>query len=198
MYKLKVISLPKREDRRKKIAHMFQHIDFEFCDGIDGETYKLTEFDKEFIKGNDYEKYGIDIPSLVCANYTHLNLLDECSKQDLPFFIFEDDVFLLGDHTPPENYFETLASVNDLDAFWFIPNEPSIAAYIVWPEGAKKMVEYVENVSKLRRGLDWAFWDLRKSKDFRGDQANVSYFGHNPGEDSDITTLENYDISSNE
>ena len=50
MYKLKVISLPKREDRRKKISHMFQHIDFEFCNGLDGETYKLTEFDKEFIE----------------------------------------------------------------------------------------------------------------------------------------------------
>ncbi|MAJ29492.1 MAG: hypothetical protein CMJ92_08835 [Planctomycetes bacterium] len=198
MYKLKVISLPKREDRRKKISHMFQHIDFEFCNGLDGETYKLTEFDKEFIKGNDYEKYGIHIPSLVCAQYTHLNLLDECSKQDLPFFIFEDDVFLNEDEKAPENYFETLASVNDLDAFWFIPNEPSVAAYIVWPEGAKKMIDYVENVSKLRRGLDWAFWDLRKSKDFRGDQAKISYFGHNPGEDSDITTIENYDISSDE
>ena len=33
-YKLKVISLERRQDRRKKIAHMFQHIDFEFCDGI--------------------------------------------------------------------------------------------------------------------------------------------------------------------
>ena len=99
MYKLKVISLPKREDRRKKISHMFQHIDFEFCNGLDGETYKLTEFDKEFIKGNDYEKYGIHIPSLVCAQYTHLNLLDECSKQDLPFFIFEDDVAVLPCYT---------------------------------------------------------------------------------------------------
>ena len=50
MYKVKVISLKKRQDRRKKIARMFQHIDFEFCDGIDGETYKLTKFDKEFVK----------------------------------------------------------------------------------------------------------------------------------------------------
>ena len=126
-----------------------------------------------------------------------LNLLDECSKQDLPFIIFEDDVFLNEDEIAPENYFETLSLVNDLDAFWFIPNEPSVAAYIVWPEGAKKMIDYVENVSKLRRGLDWAFWDLRKSKDFRGDQVKDSYFEHRPGKDSDITTLENYDISSN-
>jgi|TARA_B110000977_G_scaffold31136_1_gene41176 GR25 family glycosyltransferase involved in LPS biosynthesis len=197
MYKVKVISLKKRQDRRKKISHMFQHVPFEFVDAIDGKEYKLTKFDREFIKGNDYKKWGIHIPSLVCAQYMHLNLLDECSKQDLPFIIFEDDVFLNEDEIAPENYFETLSLVNDLDAFWFIPNEPSVAAYIVWPEGAKKMIDYVENVSKLRRGLDWAFWDLRKSKDFRGDQVKDSYFEHRPGKDSDITTLENYDISSN-
>ena len=195
-YKVKVISLKKRQDRRKKMSHMLQHVPFEFVDAIDGKEYKLTKFDKEFIKGNDYEKWGVHIPSLVCANYMHLNLLNECSKQDLPFIIFEDDVFLNKDETAPENYFETLSSVNDLDAFWFIQNEPSIAAYMVWPEGAKKMVNYVENVSKLRRGLDWAFWDLRKSKDFRGDQLKDSYFEHRPGNDSDITTVENYDISS--
>lgn len=197
MYKVKVISLKRRQDRRKKISHMFQHVPFEFVDAIDGKEYKLTKFDKEFIKGNDYEKWGIHIPSLVCAQYMHLNLLDECSKQNLPFIIFEDDISLNADETAPENYFEILSKVNDLDAFWFIQNEPSIAAYMVWPEGAKKMIDYVNNVSKLRRGLDWAFWDLRKSKDFRGDQVKDSYFEHQPGEDSDITIIENYDISSN-
>ncbi len=197
MYKVKVISLKRRQDRRKKISHMFQHVPFEFVDAIDGKEYKLTKFDKEFIKGNDYEKWGIHIPSLVCAQYMHLNLLDECSKQNLPFIIFEDDISLNADETAPENYFEILSKVNDLDAFWFIQNEPSVAAYIVWPEGAKKMIDYVNNVSKLRRGLDWAFWDLRKSKDFRGDQVKDSYFEHEPGEDSDITIIENYDISSN-
>lgn len=197
MYKVKVISLKRRQDRRKKISHMFQHVPFEFVDAIDGKEYKLTKFDKEFIKGNDYEKWGIHIPSLVCAQYMHLNLLDECSKQNLPFIIFEDDISLNADETAPENYFEILSKVNDLDAFWFIQNEPSVAAYMVWPEGAKKMIDYVNNVSKLRRGLDWAFWDLRKSKDFRGDQVKDSYFEHKPGEDSDITTIENYDISSN-
>ena len=157
----------------------------------------MTEFDKEFVKGNDYEKWGVHIPSMVCAQYMHLNLLEECANQELPYFIFEDDVLLNKDEKAPDLYFEALASVEDLDAFWFVPNEPSVAAYIVWPEGAKKMIDYVNNVTKLRRGLDWAFWDLRKNKEFRADQANISYFIHNPGEDSDITTIENYDISSN-
>jgi len=196
MYKVKVISLKRRQDRRKKISHMLQQIDFDFVDGLDGQKYKLTKFDKEFIKGNDYKKHGIHIPSLVCANYTHLNLLVECAEQDKPYFIFEDDIELT-DAKAPDLYFETLASVEDLDAFWLIPNEPSIAAYIVWPEGAKKMIDYVNNIAKLKRGLDWAFWDIRKKKNFRADQAKEAYFKHDPGKDSDITTIENYDISSN-
>lgn len=196
MYKIKVISLKRRQDRRKKISHMLQQIDFDFVDGLDGQKYKLTKFDKEFIKGNDYKKHGIHIPSLVCANYTHLNLLAECAEQDKPYFIFEDDIELTDAKTP-DLYFETLASVEDLDAFWLIPNEPSIAAYIVWPEGAKKMIDYVNNIAKLKRGLDWAFWDIRKKKNFRADQAKEAYFKHDPGKNSDITTIENYDISSN-
>ena len=196
MYKVKVISLKRRQDRRKKISHMLQQIDFDFVDGLDGQKYKLTKFDKEFIKGNDYKKHGIHIPSLVCANYTHLNLLAECAEQDKPYFIFEDDIELT-DAKAPDLYFETLASVEDLDAFWLIPNEPSIAAYIVWPEGAKKMIDYVNNIAKLKRGLDWAFWDIRKNKNFRADQAKEAYFKHDPGKNSDITTIENYDISSN-
>ena len=193
MYKVKVISLKRRQDRRKKISHMFQHISFEFVDALDGQEYKLTKFDKEFIKGNDYKKHGIHIPSLVCANYTHLNLLAECAEQDKPYFIFEDDIELT-DAKAPDLYFETLASVEDLDAFWLIPNEPSIAAYIVWPEGAKKMIDYVNNVAKLKRGLDWAFWDMRKNKNFRVDQSKEAYFKHYPGKDSDITSLKNYEL----
>ena len=196
MYKVKVISLKRRQDRRKKISHMLQQIDFDIVDELDGQKYKLTKFDKEFIKGNDYKKHGIHIPSLVCANYTHLNLLAECAEQDKPYFIFEDDIELT-DAKAPDLYFETLASVEDLDAFWLIPNEPSIAAYIVWPEGAKKMIDYVNNIAKLKRGLDWAFWDIRKKKNFRADQAKEAYFKHDPGKNSDITTIENYDISSN-
>ena len=123
-------------------VNMFQHIPFEFVNALDGQEYKLTAYDKKMIEGNEYEKYGIHIPSLVCANYMHLNLLDECSKQDLPYFIFEDDVELTKNKAP-ENYFETLASVVDLDAFWLIAGTPTIAAYVVWPSGAKIMKNYI-------------------------------------------------------
>ena len=196
MYKVKVISLKRRQDRRDKITHMFQQIDFDFVDALDGKDYQLTDYDKKLIEGNEYEKYGIHIPSLICANYTHLNLIEECSKQEKPFFIFEDDVFLT-DEKAPDLYFETLAFVNDLDAFWLIPDTPTIAAYIVYPEGAKKIIKDFKRNNELKQGLDWKFWNLRESGKLLVDQAKIAYFGHNPGEDSDITTLENYDISSN-
>ena len=52
-----------------------------------------------------------------------------------------------------EQVYKGCCQVEDLDAFWLIPNETSIAAYIVWLEGAKKMIDYVNNVAKLKRGL---------------------------------------------
>ena len=196
MYKVKVISLKRRNDRRIKMAHLLQNVPFEFVDALDGKKYKLTKADKEFIKHNEYKRFGIHIPSLVCANYMHLNLLDECSNQNLPYIIFEDDIELTNE-SAPDKYFENLASTVDLDAFFFIGKTPSIAAYMVWPEGAKKMIKYIEKV-KLNRGLDWQFWNLRETdKTFRYKIPKIEYFRTIPGHDSDITINKNYDISSN-
>tara|TARA_B100001287_G_scaffold95585_1_gene80311 strand:+ start:1227 stop:1823 length:597 start_codon:yes stop_codon:yes gene_type:complete len=197
MYKVKVISLKRREDRRIKMLHNFQHIPFEFVDGLDGRNYQLTDEDIEFIKYNEYERFGIHIPSLVCANYTHLNLIDECANQpedeSYPYFIFEDDVELVK---PLDWTFEEIAERNDLDVFWLIPNEPSILAYVVWPSGAKILIDHINEV-KLNRGLDWQFHNIKGSGKLREDQLSSSYFTQQPGVDSDITIVENYDISSN-
>ena len=45
IYKIKCISLKRREDRRVKMAKMFGKHDFEFVDALDGKEYKLTKFD---------------------------------------------------------------------------------------------------------------------------------------------------------
>ena len=190
MYKIKVISLKRRQDRRKKFANTFKHINFEFVDALDGQTYKLTEFDKEFIKGNEYEKYKIHIPSLVCSQYMHLNLLDECSKGDIPFIIFEDDAKLTRELDLDFNKI----SEKQLDIFWLMKDEPSILAYMVWPSGAKKIRDYVFNEAKLDKGLDWKLYDLKKLNRLVGEEPEYSYFYQIPGEDSDITTLYNYEL----
>jgi hypothetical protein len=79
-----------------------------------------------------------------------------------------------------------------------MPDEPSILAYVIWPKGARKIVDHIINKVGLSRGLDWEIFDMRKNVILRGDQLKSSYFDQTPGFNSDITTLENYDISSNE
>lgn len=190
MYKIKVISLKRRQDRRKKFSYMFRHIDFEYVDGLDGRTYNITDFDKKFIEGNDYQKYGIHIPSLLAANWTHLNLLEECANQSLPYIILEDDAKLTRDLDLDFNKI----SEKQLDIFWLMKDEPSILAYMVWPSGAKKIRDYVFNEAKLDKGLDWKLYDLKKLNRLVGEEPEYSYFYQIPGEDSDITTLFNYEL----
>ena len=186
-FKFKVISLKRRQDRRIKFYNQFKDYNFEFVDALDGREYKLTNFDKKFIKGNEYEKYGIHIPSLVCANYMHLNLLDECSRGNIPFFIFEDDTEIIK---TLDFKFEDLVK-KDLDVFWLMPNEPSILCYIIWPSGARILINHINKV-KLDRGLDWKFHEIKGSGLLREEQLSSSYFTQHAGVNSDITSLENY------
>ena len=196
-YKIKVITLLRRQDRRDKLEQqqLFKDVLFEYVIGINGREYELTDFDKKFIEGNTYDKYDIHIPSLVAANYTHLNLLEECSNQGLPYFIFEDDVKQLKDF--PIEKIERISKRKNIDYYWLMPDNSSILAYVIWPKGAKKIIDHVTSTAKLSRGLDWQIFDMKKSLLLRGDQLDISYFDQTPGKDSDITTIENYDISSN-
>ena len=191
MYKVKVISLARRQDRRDKFTETFSKLfPFEYVDAIDGRDYTLTDYDKEFIKGNDYEDYGIHIPSLVAANYTHLNLLQECSEGDIPFVILEDDAKLVDKFNLN---FEKL-SKKSLDVYWLMPNEPSILAYMVWPSGAQKLLDRIFNEYKLSVGLDWSFFDIRNEGNLIQEEIKKEVFYQIPGEDSDITTLLNYKV----
>lgn len=189
-YKVKVISLLRRQDRREKFSETFKGINFEFFDALDGKDYKLTDFDKEFIKGNNYQKFGIHIPSLVCANYSHLSIIKECSQDTVPYFIFEDDVEIIK---PIDFKFEEIAK-KDLDAFWLIPNHHSIIAYVVWPAGAKKLLDYIYNEVKLKVGLDWNFHYIKGTEKIKDEQISTSYFTQKAGFESDITTLVNYKV----
>ena len=191
MYKVKVISLTRRQDRRDKFTETFSKLfPFEYVDAIDGREYTLTDYDKDFIEGNDYEDYGIHIPSLVAANYTHLNLLQECSEGDIPFVILEDDAKLVDKF---DLNFEEL-SKKSLDVYWLMPNEPSILAYMVWPIGAQKLLDRIFNEYKLSVGLDWSFFDIRNEGQLIQEELKKEVFYQIPGEDSDITTLLNYKV----
>jgi hypothetical protein len=183
-YKTFVISLKRRPDRRSRIKDLFDRnsIDFSFCDGIDGRELEITEDIENLFKGNDFDDFGIIKECIYGANLTHLKILKECSEQDLPFFIFEDDTQIIK----PLDFSFGDISEKSLDAFWLTRNEPSILAYVVWPEGARKMYDWVINVSKLDKGLDWKFLELRRSKIFNIEEIWDDYFYQVPGKDSDI------------
>jgi len=183
-YKTFVISLKRRPDRREKIKDLFikNNIDFSFYDGIDGKDLIVTEEIENLFQGNDFDEFGIIKECIYGANLTHLKLLKECSQQSLPYIIFEDDVQIIR---PIDFKFEDIVK-KQLDAFWLTRNQPSILCYIVWPDGAKKMYDWAINVSKLDKGLDWKFQDLRNLKLFKIEEIQGDYFYQIPGEDSDI------------
>lgn len=183
-YKVYVISLERRKDRRDKITKEFEkhNIEFEFYNAIDGNTLQITPSVESLFSGNEYDNWGIIKNNLYAANLTHLKLIKECSHQSKPFFIFEDDTQIIKDI---DFTFNEIAE-KDLDAFWLVRNEPSILAYVVWPDGARKMYDWVINVVKLDRGLDWKFLELRNSKLFKIEEIWDDYFFQIPGVDSDI------------
>jgi len=183
-YKTFVISLKRRQDRREKITDLFlqNNIDFSFYDGVDGRDLIVTNEINDLFRGNDFDDYGIIKECIYGANITHLNLLKECSQQNLPYIIFEDDVQIIK---PIDFKFEDIVK-KELDAFWLTRNQPSILCYIVWPEGAKKLYHWIMDVVKLDRGLDWKFHDLRNSKLYNIEEIWDDYFYQVPGDDSDI------------
>lgn len=183
-YKVYVISLERRKDRRDKIIKEFEkyNIEFEFYKAIDGNTLHITPSVESLFSGNEYDDWGIVKNNLYAANLTHLKLIKECSQQSKPFFIFEDDTEIIKDI---DFSFDDIANKN-LDAFWLVRNQPSILAYVVWPEGAKKMYDWVMSVAKLDKGLDWKFLELRNSKLLNIEEVWDDYFYQLPGYDSDI------------
>lgn len=189
MYKFKVLSLKHREDRQEEFKKNFDGFDFEFFWGINGKEYQVTEEDKRWIKGNFYEKVGIHIPSLLAANHSHIMLLECCIVDDVPYVIFEDDTKL---YRPVDFSFEEIVS-RDLDVFWLMPDKPSILAYIVWPSGARKLIDAVKKEGGLEYGLDYMWHRIKGTGLLKEDQLDKDYFWQVAGdESSDITTLLHY------
>ena len=92
-YKIFVISLKRRQDRREKISELFEknNLKFSFYDAIDGRDLIVTDEIEELFLNNEFEEWGIIKECIYGNTLTHLNLLKECSEQNLPYFIFEDD-----------------------------------------------------------------------------------------------------------
>lgn len=184
LYKTFVISLKRRQDRREKISELFEknNLKFSFYDAIDGRDLIVTDEIEELFLNNEFEDWGIIKECIYGNTLTHLKLLKECSEQNLPYFIFEDDVKI------KKNINFTFESIveKQLDAFWLIDLEPSSLAYVVWPEGAKKIHDWIMNVGKADKGMDWKLLEIKNTNLLYSDKIWDEYFYQVPGEDSDI------------
>lgn len=185
-FKFKVLSLKRRKDRQESFSELFKSYKFEFFWGIDGKEYKLTEADKQWIKNNNFRRFGIHIPSYVATNRSHLKMLENCIEDKIPYVIFEDDTKLLK---PIDFKFEDIVRKN-LDVFWLMPDKPSILAYIVWPSGAKKLIDAVDGPEGLAWGLDYMWHFLKGTGYLNEEQLWDDYFWQVAAdENSDISYL---------
>ena len=92
---------------------------------------------------------------------------------------------------PIDFSFEEILDRTDLDTFWLVPDTFSILAYIIWPEGAKKLLKFIEK-NRLPEGLDVMYGGIKNKGILKEDQLDSKYFKQYPGIDSDITTLPFY------
>jgi len=183
-YKIKVINLKKRNDRKKNVETIFNKINFEsyeFYEAIDGKNIPLTLEIKNLFKNNDFCNRKCFIG---CA-LSHYNIwIDLLKEKDSDYYvIFEDDIILseyfninfkktkvytennltiidflfLGYHTYNSNNLDINSYSND--SFSVIPYNKNeyvggFFSYIITKNGAQKMLTYIEN-NGIRHGIDY-------------------------------------------
>ena len=183
-YKIKVVNLKRRNDRKKNVETIFNKINFEnydFYEAVDGKNISPTLEIKNLFKDNDfcYRKCFIG-----CA-LSHYNIWNELLNEiDSDYYIiFEDDITLseyfnsnfnkakiyiennlntidflfLGYHTYNSNNLDINSYSND--TFSVIPcNRDSYLggtfSYIITKNGAQKMLEYIKN-NGIKHGIDY-------------------------------------------
>jgi GR25 family glycosyltransferase involved in LPS biosynthesis len=185
-YKIKVVNLKRRNDRKKNIETIFNKInfeDYEFYEAVDGKNILLTLEIKNLFKNNDFcNRKGF----IGCA-LSHYNIwIDLLKEKDLEYYIiFEDDIILseyfninfektkkylknnlefidilfLGYHTYNSNNLDINSYSNDI--FTVIPTNKNqyvggTFSYIITKNGAKKMLDYIDN-NGIKHGIDYLF-----------------------------------------
>ena len=183
-YKIKVINLKKRNDRKKNIENIFNKVNlknYDFYEAIDGKIIPLTLEIKNLFKDNDFCNRKCFIG---CA-LSHYNIwIDLLKEKDSDYYvIFEDDIILseyfninfekakvytknnlntidflfLGYHTYNSNNLDINSYSNN--TFSVIPYNKNeyvggFFSYIITKNGARKMLEYIEN-NGIRHGIDY-------------------------------------------
>jgi GR25 family glycosyltransferase involved in LPS biosynthesis len=183
-YKIKVVNLKRRNDRKKNVETIFNKINFEnyeFYEAIDGKNISPTLEIKNLFKDNDfcYRKCFIG-----CA-LSHYNIWNELLNDiDSDYYIiFEDDITLseyfyinfektkiytennlniidflfLGYHTYNSNNLDINSYVNDNFSIILCNRDNYLGgtfSYIITKNGAQKMLTYIEN-NGIKHGIDY-------------------------------------------
>ena len=162
--KIYVINLPKDQKRRNFQIDQFMalNLDFELIDAISPENLNQKEYQKH---KDDWERPLRETE--VACYFSHRQLWDEIIRTNKPAFIVEDDAFL--SRCVPEflDYATTLKEIDyitlevrnrkklvaregfnlpfcDMNLFRLYLDRTGAAGYILYPSGAKKLLEREE------------------------------------------------------
>jgi GR25 family glycosyltransferase involved in LPS biosynthesis len=183
-YKIYVVNLKKREDRKNNIINIFNNINFNkysFYEAIDGNLIDLNIEIKNLFHNNDFNSRKGFI-GCALSNY---NLWINLIKDNLNDFyvIFEDDIILVNQFKEKFNYvIDNINKIidkadiiflgytsynndlnNDIDniniSFNNFDNNNYLGgtfSYIITKNGAYKMLDYIEK-NGIKHGIDYLF-----------------------------------------
>ena len=177
-YKIIVVNLEKRPDRRAEVSKTFSNFEpYSFYNAIDGKSIDTTYEIKSLFDGNDF---GSRKGFIGCA-LSHYNIWIDLAKdeQNDYYVIFEDDFTLSDDFATNFNktkeYLNTNANIDILFLGYHkynelpIPEQFSINnfnnnknyvggtfSYIITKKGARNAIDYAHKTG-IKHGIDSAF-----------------------------------------
>lgn len=185
-YKIIVLNLKRREDRKNNIIKLFSNVKLEkydFYEAIDGNNIEFTLEFKNLFNGNDFG-YRKGVIGCALSHYNiWLNLLADNNDY---YIIFEDDISIKDNDNFINNFNKTKEYVEnniDLDVIFLgfhksnnnldfdnildeninyisfdnkLFNICGAFAYIITKNGAKKIIEYIHK-NGIKHGIDYLF-----------------------------------------
>mgnify|MGYP001163787195 FL=1 len=190
-FKIKVLSLKRRKDRREYFSDFFSKIyttPFEFFDAIDGKEYILNQKEESYFTKSNYHQWNVHVNSVKCTALSHMKMWKSCIDDNIPYLIFEDDLTeIFGGYKikPPTDY--ELYLIGEENTY------PNCYAYWINPNGARKLIKIVERVGFIE-SVDWFLSKITKN-DLKIKWHGINSFGSlqsADGNTSDIL-LKGYD-----
>ena len=177
-YKILVINLEKRTDRKQQVINIFNNIKFEdyiFYNAVDGKNIKLTLEIKNLFKNNDFGNRKGFIGCALSHYYIWIDLVKDITNDY--YIIFEDDfqlsdnfvncfdiskehmnnnlntcdILFLGYHTCNKEIYNGEITINNFENNNYIGGT---FGYIITKQGAYKMLEYIEE-NGIKHGIDY-------------------------------------------